>query len=87
MKKLPTSQIIGMALCAVVVIAGLYFIFFASQPSTSELSSISSGVVPLPDISLTSPTVTDLESRQRFGAIPVTIQSGELGRPAPFSEF
>lgn len=87
MKKIDTLTAIGLMLLLLAIGLSVYILLFAARPSASELSSISTGVEPIPDISSADKELRELEARQKFGPVPIAVGEGETGRDQPFSNF
>lgn len=87
MKKIDTLTAIGLGLLLLAIGFSVYILLFAARPLESELSSISTGVESIPDISLVERELRELDLKQKFGPVPITVGSGETGRDQPFSNF
>lgn len=87
MKKIDTLTAMGLVLLLIAIGLSVYILLVAARPSSDERSSISTGVESIPDISSVEKDLRELDLKQKFGPVPVTVGAGETGRDQPFSNF
>lgn len=84
-----TNQIVLGIITLFIIIAGFgYWVFYYGMNVNSE--EINQAVVKVKSVNaniLSNENVTEINKKNIYGSIPVTISQGEVGRQDPFSSF
>lgn len=87
MKKVDTLTAVGLGLLVLTIGLSVYILLVVARPQAGELASISTGVESIPDISSVEKDLREIDLKQKFGPVPITVGAGETGRDQPFSNF
>ena len=81
-----TSRTSGMAACGVMLIVlVLGWWVWSTKPNQVDIESAAKVIPPLPTVNLAQLESQQLESRTINGALPISVDTEQLGREDPFA--